>query len=169
MFKKYNDNPFNNDKARIGDQLNTLIIEKYLQYCSTTNSDELLESHLIPFLRDKLGIPPKLLSNVENRREKLVYHNTSVLDLKKLFWYASLLLVLKENLSYIDQAWELLTDSLTSDQVSLDELVKLQHKINDSSTYQTMNDMMLLATNGERISMNYVDFAMLLGKLGEIG
>ncbi|AOA63561.1 DNA repair protein [Komagataella phaffii CBS 7435] len=169
MFEKYNDNPFSNDKARVGDQFNTLIIEKYLQYCSTANSDELLESHLIPFLRDKLGIPSKLLSNAENTRGKLVYHNTSILDPKKLFWYANLLLILQENLSYIDQAWELLTDSVTSDQLSLEELVKLQHKINDNSTYQTMKDMILLATDGERISMNFVDFAMLLGKLEEIG
>lgn len=80
-----------------------------------------------------------------------------------------MLLILQENLSYIDQAWELLTDSVTSDQLSLEELVKLQHKINDNSTYQTMKDMILLATDGERISMNFVDFAMLLGKLEEIG
>ncbi|SCW02807.1 LAFE_0F14708g1_1 [Lachancea fermentati] len=119
---------------------------------------------------------PKDLTKMVNR-PSLCIEGTDFIDFDKLLKQTYHLLVYMDNLTVIDTQWEMLVHtsgrdtqfpsvSLRNHVLSIKDLQKVANSINMDSHH--LVEMMSCATQGQRVYITWMDFAYLLGRLGQL-
>lgn len=116
---------------------------------------------------------------VGNKRlnsSELTIEGTDIVDFDKLLSKSYQLIVIRDNRHLIQQTWELLQTALsdskenTSSSTSLNfkELKAISDDVKSGVSDSLLIDMIAVATEGGGVDVNFVDFAYILGKLGEL-
>lgn len=164
-------NPFDSDK--LPSSVEDFIVDKYSDHCVENDSEDLLESELLEFCKIRLDLPVRLVDNINPA--SLVIEGTNVLDFDRFLQTVGPLVMLLPYVSYIDSLWKMFVGTVATQvkdvfryRIHLDDMVKIRQAINDSAPTGVLLDMVSLASNGQRVYVNYADFAIILGKIGEL-
>lgn len=168
---KRDSNPFISGKLPAS--VEDFIVDKYSDHCVENDSEDLLGSELLDFCQNRLNLPLRLIENIEP--SSLVIEETDILDFDAFLQTVGMLVMLLPYLSYIDSLWTMFVKTVAPQEkdvfayrIHLDDMVKVRHAINDSTPTGVLLDMVSLASNGKRVYINYADFAVIMGRIGEL-
>ncbi|CDK29029.1 unnamed protein product [Kuraishia capsulata CBS 1993] len=179
--KKGRDQLFNKERPNPPPEVEEELLEKFSNFCDENDSQDLLASQLMMFFKQELKIPDRLLVNVVV--SDYVIEGTEVVGFEEYLSKSGLLVVMRDNVRKIDEAWKLFIrhckkkdkkpgdvskDGVYSERIYLDDLISLQQILNDNTPRGLLIDMIEVATQGARPYVNYADFAMVMGKMGEL-
>ncbi|ODV85117.1 hypothetical protein CANARDRAFT_28419 [[Candida] arabinofermentans NRRL YB-2248] len=180
---------YTDQKFNIPQQLDDKLLDSFTLFGEDNNTEDLLLKDLGQFLRTYLKIPDKLLFFV-NLEDFLMDGTDDIVDFEKYLYKGTLLLTLTENLPIIDMYWDLLIDNLQSEsphnvlkkgkydgtadaekykiKLYIDDLSKLMKNLNDETPTSFLMEMLIVSNNGMKVYTDYFDFALILGRIGEL-
>lgn len=133
---------------------------------------DLLQNTLSGFFQE-LQLDSDLVALIDT--DRLLIDDTKVVDFDLLMKQIGYILIYMNNLDIIDQYWSLLIKNsgkaepqqhMTSDRNCKFYVKDLQKIVNVVGGQFNIIDLITVANNGERTYITYLDFAVVLGKLG---
>lgn len=159
------------DKATLPVEIEDEILGAYSVFA--TEEQDMKRSQVVDFF-NMLKLPKDLYHLVHTKN--LCIEGTDIVDFERLLKDTYYLLIYMDNIELIDDLWALLVHSTGRDErypnVQLRNHIlsvkELQKSFNYCGIDQTREivEMVAVATDGERVYMDYLDFARILGRLG---
>lgn len=158
--------------VKIPEELEDEILAVYAKY---SMEHDMTTEELTEYFQD-LQLPSRWYQMV--RVKEVVVEGTNIIDLDKLLQSTYHLLIFMDNEEMIDQLWGLVISASGRD-ISFPNVELKKHvlsikdlqKANTSAGLEQSHglvEMMSCATGGKRVYMTYIDFAYILGKLGNL-
>jgi len=146
------------------------ILEAFTTY---SMEDDMKVEHLESFYKD-LSIPKYFTER--NKRidpNELTIEGTDIIDFDKLLIKSYQLIILRNNRHLIQQTWDLLQSAFpesngSSRNINVKNLKNVSDDVKSGISDPLLLDMVAVATDGEGVEVKLVDFAYVLGKLGEL-
>ncbi|OWB56994.1 hypothetical protein B5S28_g2915 [[Candida] boidinii] len=189
---------FENPKKKIPIEIEDKLLDSFTEYTESLSNDEDLKlNELKKFFQDYLKINDKLINFIK-LNDYLLIGTNNIVDFEKYLYFGSILLILNNNLIIIDHYWNLLINGLKLNDdnsylkedyykitINCQDLKKIFDSIDDKSgddnSESTQNNnkksvtsmemlikMINVVTDGLKPEINYYQFGILLGKLGEL-
>lgn len=149
------------------------ILEAFTTY---SFDDDMRIEHLGSYYKD-LKIPSVFLAgNSRIVPSELTIEGTDIIDFDKLLIKSFQLIVIRNNKQIIQQNWDLLQAaysessdiSAPSSGLNLKNLKDISDGVKSGISDPLLLDMVAVATEGEGVSVTFIDFAYILGKIGEL-
>ncbi|ODV76422.1 Rad33p CYBJADRAFT_122613, partial [Cyberlindnera jadinii NRRL Y-1542] len=126
----------------------------------------------LPKFFHSLRIPREfVIGNARLVPKELAVEGTTHVDFTKLMTVSCQLLSFRDNRRIIEETWNQLANSVGHGHVStlnLDDLKVLNKDLKTGMSDTLLLDMLVVATEGKGVSVSMVDFAYILGKLGQL-
>ncbi|CAM9020289.1 unnamed protein product [Wickerhamomyces anomalus] len=150
--------------------------------------DEILEAFTNYSLEDDMRVEnlksyysdlkiPKLfiIGNKRIDARHMIIEGTDIIDFDKLLVKSFQLIIFRNNKHIIQQNWDLLQNSLKEfgkteklNGLNYKNLKNISEDVKTGISDPILLDMVAVATDGEGVDVNFIDFAYILGKLGEL-
>lgn len=189
---------FENPKKKIPIEIEDKLLDSFTEYTENSENGQDLElGNLKSFFQNYLNISLKLIVFI-NLNDYLLTGTKNIVDFEKYLYFGSILLILNDNLVIIDHYWNLLIGGLNLSEKNADgdnseenykitincqDLRKIFESIDDDASgdgssatkskksvtsMETLIKMINVGTDGLKPEINYYQFGVLLGKLGEL-
>lgn len=161
-------------KKRIPQDTEDKLLDAYTIFCDENQIEDVHSKDVRKLLLQYVGINKKLVHLVDPERFVMTDLAGSmaenIVDFERYLYEGALLLKLNSQLSLIDQFWNLVQDALPShahkECLYLKDIQTLCKTLNVSAPMNVLFDMLTVGNKGEHPWMNYLDFALILGRVG---
>ncbi|CCH40837.1 DNA repair protein [Wickerhamomyces ciferrii] len=142
------------------------ILEAFTTY---SLEDDMKVKDLPSFYRD-LKIPKKfIIGNKRIEPNQLSIEGTDIIDFDKLLHRSYQLILFRDHKDIILENWNLLqknSDMKTS--LDFKDIKELSDDVKTGINDSLLLDMVAIATEGQSVHVNFIDFCYTIGKLGEL-
>lgn len=152
-----------------------ILLDGYTNFCELKNTDDIKLDDLAEAIEKYIGVPFKLIPD-ENELKDWCIENTKIVDFEKWLYNGYLWLKIVENMDIADTYWKMILKLLNSGNNNGDlgdnERFKKLY-LNDVKKLVKVGKIdadiigMLQTASKGKVFINYVDFVVLLGRLGE--
>ncbi len=175
--------------SRIPQEIQDELLDAYTKFCDRNDTEDILIKYIPNLFKTELKVPGKLLTfiNVQDFGMDGLETSSSdvsqIVDFEKYLYEGALLLRLNAQIDIIDYYWYMTLaivngkSELSSaekktaykQRIYLNDLKMLCQKLKQDVPTSVMLDMITVINDGERAWMNYMDFALVLGRTGILG
>ncbi|QPG73321.1 hypothetical protein FOA43_000631 [Brettanomyces nanus] len=160
------------------------LLDAFTLFCELHETQDVHLQDLKQLFQENLHINKKLIQFINLDEFRLeASGNQDLVDFEKYLYNSALLLNLSQRLEIIDFYWELVLANIkgkgeltpaerkSAYQQTLDlkDIEQLSKNLKQAIPMDILMNMITLCNEGERVYLNYMDFALILGRVGELG
>ncbi len=174
--------------SRIPQEIQDELLDAYTRFCDKNDTEDILLKDIPQLLKTELNVSDKLLMfiNVQyfcmDALETTDSEQAQIVDFEKYLYEGALLLQLNSQIDIIDYYWNMTLATLKGksllpekennssykERIYLDDLKRLCERLKQDVPTNVMLDMITVINDGQRVWMNYMDFALVLGRTGAL-
>lgn len=157
-----------------------ILLDGYTNFCEIKNTDDIKLDNLAEAIEKYIGVPFKLIPD-KNELRSWCIDNTEIVDFEKWLYNGYLWLKIVENMDIADDYWKMILKLLNG---GSEKSNGNENELDDNDRFKKLylNDVkklvkigridadiigMLQTASRGKVFINYIDFVVLLGRLGE--